>query len=160
MILLQRQPFLYSFIFSLFCFDVWSFFIFEQQILHLLFSFLIAHACYTRSIAPLATGIFFLGIESFIMYGMFGLSLLYTLPIIIFILTVHSYFYITLLYPVLASSIGILVSILLCQGYLLGLPILDPYTIITIFVNLLVTITFSLKSKMGKTRQSLIHEMG
>ena len=158
MIFLPHRILLYLIIFLLFCIDVWSFFFFEKQIFHLLLCFLIMHTYYSRSVSPTLTILSFLAIESFIMYGIFGLSLLYAIPATIFIFTFHTYLYITILYPVFASSTCLLLAILLIQGYLLGLPVSVPYTISTIFANIMITIAFSLKSKMGKTRQSLIHE--
>jgi len=142
----------------LFCGDVWGFFLFESHVLHLLASFMIVQIVFFRSTFSLITALFLLAIESWIIYGIFWLSLLYATPIAILIFSFHSYLYLTLLYPLLASIIATLLSLSI-QGFLLGLSISAPYAIGTIFVNIGVITLFSLKAIKGKTRQSLTQYM-
>ena len=139
----------------LFCGDVWGFFLFESHVLHLLASFMIVQIVFFRSTFSLITALFLLAIESWIIYGIFWLSLLYAAPIAILIFSFHSYLYLTPLYPLLSSLIATLLSLLI-QGFFLGTPISGPYAIGSIFANIGVITLFSLKAKMGKTRQSLI----
>ena len=139
----------------LFCGDIWGFFLFESNTFHLLLCFLIVQMVYFRSRFSLITALFLLAIESWIIYGIFGFSLIYSAPIALLLFMFHSYFYHTLLEPILISIIATLLSLSI-QGLLLGLPISTPYAIGTIFANIGVITLFSLKAIKGKTRQSLI----
>lgn len=135
--------------------DIWGFFLFESPIFHLLLCFLIVQIVYFRSTFSLITALFLLAIESWIIYGAFSFSLLSAAPIALLLFMFHSYFYHTLLEPILVSITHSLLFLLI-QGFLLGLPISTPYAIATIFANIGVITLFSLKANRGKTRQSLI----
>ena len=142
----------------LFCADVWGFFLFESNTFHLLLSFTIVQIVYFRSTSALIVALFLLSIESWIIYGIFGLSLLYAAPILILLFAFHSSLYLTLLSPILASIICSVGSLLI-QRFLIGGSISTPYAIGTIFANIGVVTAFSLKASMGKTRQSLSQHM-
>jgi hypothetical protein len=139
----------------LFCGDVWGFFLFESNVFHLLLCFLIVQIVYFRSTLSMIAALFLLAIESWVIYGIFGFSLVYAAPIAFLLFMFHSYFYHTLLEPILISIIATLLSLSM-QGFLLGLAISTPYAIGTIFANIGVITVFSLKAIKGKTRQSLI----
>ncbi len=159
MIFFTRYISFYLIAFLFFCMDIWSFFLFQGQFFHLLLAFGIAKNYYKPSSSYISATLFLLATESFVMYGMFGLSLLYAIPLFAIVLLLHPYFYATPLLPMLATGIGLMFSIVFCQGYLLGIAPTMPYTIGILCVNLMITGAFSLKSKMGKTRQSLIQHM-
>ena len=142
----------------LFCADVWGFFLFESDTFHLLLSFAIVQIVYFRSGSALIVALFLLAVESWIIYGIFGLSLFYAAPILILLFAFHSSLYPTLLTPLL-SSIICSVGSLIIQGFLLEASISPLYAIGTIFANLGVITVFSLKATKGKTRQSLSQDM-
>ena len=144
--------------FLLFCGDVWGFFLFESNVFHLLLSFLIIQIVYFRSLFSMIIALFLLAVESWIIYGIFGLSLIYAAPIAFLIFWFHSYFYQTLQTPILISLLASLLSLFI-QGFLLGSTLSTPYAIGTIFVNIGVITLFSLKAIKGKTRQSLSQYM-
>lgn len=141
--------------FLLFCGDIWSFFLFESDVLHFLASFFIVQIVYFRPLFSTIIALFLLAVESWVIYGIFGLSLAYTVPVTILVLHLHAYFYHPILLPILAS-LTYSILFLMVRGFILGLPLFAPYTIHTIFATLGIVLFFSLIVHKGKTRQSLI----
>lgn len=134
--------------------DILSYFLFEYQFCHFLSAFLISYCWYNRLLFPIIPALFFIGVESFILYQSTLLMPLCVLPFVVGCLTIKNHVYSSYWYPLIC-----VVSILLLKMTILRIALkvpLDSYTAHTVCVNIVVTWLFSLKFTMGKTRQSLM----
>lgn len=130
--------------FLLFIADMIIFSLLDQYTIYGLLAFLCIVSSHHLSVARAIWVLSLLSLESFILYGQLGLSLIYTVPIIIIgMVWVRSvYQHRSLSY--LLVALAIIGQTYLVEGVMLGLPTSLTYTITRIFVNLMVLWLISL----------------
>jgi len=136
----------YSIASVLFFIDLGSFSIFEKPLIYSLLCFYILQLARPMSLPRIIYSCLLLSLSPLILYGRFGLGLIYLIPAtVIGIKMRHALYDSAWPYYVLLASC-LLAQICLVEYSILSLPISASYTISTITANILVIWIMSLKS--------------
>ncbi len=134
----------YSIIFLLFFVDLACLSLFEQPYIYSLLSFYILQLAYPISLIRIIICCLLLSMAPLINYGRFGLALIYGIPATLIGIKMRQTLYDSVwqYYALLAACL--LAQIVILEYFILHLPISVPYTISTIFANLIVIWAMSL----------------
>lgn len=145
--MINKNIFLFIFIFLLFFIDVSLFFIIEAPYIQLLLCLYLFCLFYFPKPYPLLLIIFLLTCESFYYYGIFWLPLLHLIPLTFASLLAKQLLYFNILQPFTFLLFSILSQDYAISTYLLALPQHINYTIMKISGSIIVTTCFSLTFK-------------
>ncbi len=135
----------YLYMIVLFTFDITLSALFEQQIICSLLCFY-AYALFSPiSTRQLSILIFLILSEQFLIFGNFGLPLLYLLPITIFVFKARQLFYIHTIAPYLILLACLCVQLLVIEPYMLHITCSLYYTLSKFLGNITVMMLLSLK---------------
>lgn len=118
----------------------------EKPIIYSLLCFYTLQLSKPLSWPRIIFGCFFISVYSFILYGRFGLDLIYLIPATLIGLQMQHTFYNSLrqYYVLLAGML--IIKLALIEPLILHMPFIIPYTILTICVNIFLMWILSLKS--------------
>jgi len=146
----------YSMVFMLFFIDLASLSLFEKPYIYSLLSFYILQLAYPITFTRIITCCLLLSIAPLINYGRFGLELIYVIPATLIGIKMSQTLYDSVWQYYLLLIACLIAQIGLLEYFILHLNVSIPYTISTIFANLIViwlmTILIKLETK-GKQRK-------
>jgi len=142
---INRAYFFYPLLFIFMCIDIYSSFELGRPLVYSLLCLYCISISYPISTPRLMTLLCLLGIESFFFYSLWGLQLIYLIPLALIARKTWD----KLTSP-LYHALFILISCLIAQliiDFLLGTNIFSIFTILKFFINIVLTISLSLTYK-------------
>lgn len=127
---------------ALFFLDVCAFSFFEQQLVYTLLCFFVATLLGKTSWVQRGFLAGLLCLQSFIYYGIFGLPLLYLIPITILVFKAQKTLYKSQIYHYILLALCLIAQAIIVEYYVLKMPLVGPYTLTKILVNLVVMVFF------------------
>lgn len=125
--------YMYSLLF--FCIDSSFFFLCEQQPIYLLLAYIMIMLFYPISWVQLSIMLLLSALESFLYVNIFGLSLLYLVPLVLLIKPLKKMLYMSRIYPIIATAACLTIQVFGIEWLLLGVQIPPYYTICKILVH-------------------------
>ena len=135
----------YLYMIVLFTFDIVLSALFEQQIICSLLCFYACSLFSSISTRHLSILIFLILSEQFLIFGNFGLPLLYLLPITIFVLKARQLFYIHTIAPYLILLACLCAQLLIIEPYMFHISCPLCYTLSKFLGNIIAMMLLSLK---------------
>lgn len=134
----------YGIIFVLFFVDLACLSLFEKPYIYSLLSFYILQLALPISLIRIIICCLLLSIAPLINYGRFGLALIYVIPATLIGIKMRQTLYDSVWQYYVLLAACLLAQIILLEYFILHLPVSIPYTISTIFANLIVIWLISL----------------
>lgn len=140
------HPFIfYSISFLLFFVDLAAFSFFERPIVLSLLCYYIFQLSRPLSLARIFVGCLLLSLMGLVIYGRFGLDLLYVIPATLMGIKMRNLLYNCLWHYDILLILALLGKIVGIEHIILGLPISASYTFSILFVNIVIIKVLSLK---------------
>lgn len=131
----------------LFLVDSCLFFLYEQQWTYALLSFFVVYIFTYPNPLSIALVLTLSALESFLFYGIFGLSLIYLIPFLIVAYNTHHMLYMSRAYPPIIMLFFLIIQAGIIEPYALDFNPPIAYTIGKIFVTITSVWLFSLTLK-------------
>lgn len=127
-----------------FCGDIFGYFLFDQLPISFLLIFFAIKLTSPLSFTQIALFLFFLSLESFFFYGHAGLYLIYLIPLVIMATRTRDRFWNPTAFSLVILLLALFGQLVIIDYYLLDISPFSRFTLLKLFINIVVTILLSI----------------